>query len=198
MKSHILHTISAPKKQPRAVRKWVFKRGKRYLLKALFTLTNDCLTGFKELTDKDLLSLKLMDNIRQPIEEALDAGGLSTKEMFRSIMILLDAITRYGTPQFTRQARLAFMARAFCRTLVFAGYFTDEEMDNFTKSINTISSEFDNDFERYSVGKMSMEDFNKKYGHLRSGTYDIRTDRYDKMNFRPVSNRRKDQLKIMV
>lgn len=100
-----------------------------------------------------------MDNIRQPIEEALDAGGLSTKEMFRSIMILLDAITRYGTPQFTRQARLAFMARAFCRTLVFAGYFTDEEMDNFTKSINTISSEFDNDFERYSVGKMSMEDF---------------------------------------
>lgn len=54
-----------------------------------------------------------MDNIRQPIEEALDAGGLSTKEMFRSIMILLDAITRYGTPQFTRQARLAFMARAF-------------------------------------------------------------------------------------
>lgn len=164
-------------------------------LKALFTLTNDCLTGFKELTDKDLLSLKLMDNIRQPIEEALDAGGLSTKEMFRSIMILLDAITRYGTPQFTRQARLAFMARAFCRTLVFAGYFTDEEMDNFTKSINTISSEFDNDFERYSVGKMSMEDFNKKYGHLRSGTYDIRTDRYDKMNFRPVSNRRKDQFK---
>lgn len=80
----------------------------------------------------------------------------------------------------------------------FAGYFTDEEMDNFTKSINTISSEFDNDFERYSVGKMSMEDFNKKYGHLRSGTYDIRTDRYDKMNFRPVSNRRKDQLKITV
>lgn len=118
LKSHILHTISARKKQPRAVRNGFSKEERDTFLKALFTLTNDCLTGFKELTDKDLLSLKLMDNIRQPIEEALDAGGLSTKEMFRSIMILLDAITRYGTPQFTRQARLAFMARAFCRTLV--------------------------------------------------------------------------------
>lgn len=170
---------------------------RKEFLKELYKLTENCLLNFREVTDKDLISLKLMDNIRQPIEEALDVNGLSVKEMFRSIILLLDAITKYGTPQFTRQARLAFMARAFCRTLVEAGYFTEEEMDSFMKSINTISSEFDSDFEKYSIGKMSMEEFNKKYGHLRSGTYDIRTDRYDKMNFRPVSNRKKDDNRDM-
>ena len=152
-------------------------------LKALFTLTNDCLTGFKELTEKDLLSLKLMDNIRQPIEEALDAGGLSTKEMFRSIMILLDAITRYGTPQFTRQARLAFISKALCRSFVSAGYFTSGEIDDFMMSIYTVAAEYDADFQDLVDGRITRVEFDERYGHLRSGTYDITCDTYEKREF---------------
>lgn len=161
-------------------------------LKALFDLTNSALHNYEKILNDDIISLKLLDNVRRPIEQALEYDGLSTNEMLKSAIDLIDVIPHYGTTQFTRQARLAFMARAFCRTLVEAGYFTNDEMDLFMKSINTVSSQFDSDFERFSDGRMSRDEFNKKYGHLRSGTYDIRTDRYDKMSFRPASGRKKN------
>lgn len=160
-------------------------------LGALFELTKQCICGYDKILGDDLLSLKLLNNIREPIEQALEYGGLSAGEMLKSVPKLIDAIREYGTPQFTRMARLAFMARAFCRTLVEAGYFTDDEMDAFMKSINTVSSQFDSDFEKFSDGWISRNEFNAKYGHLRSGTYDIRTDRYDRMSFRPASGRRR-------
>lgn len=168
---------------------------RRKFLDSIRELTESCVLNYDKMLEEDMLSLKLMDNIRKPIEEALDYGGLSVEQMMESIPTVLDSIKKYGTPQFTRQARLAFMARAFCRTLVEAGYYTEENMDDFMKSINTVSSQFENDFEKYSDGRMSRDDFNDKYGHLRSGTYDIRTDRYDKMSFRPVSGKNKSRAK---
>ncbi len=178
-------------KHSRQMLEYGFSESERSIfLNKLYELTAGCLRKYHKIVEDDLLSLKLMDNIREPIEEALDLDGLSTGDMLQSVITLIDAIVKYGTPQFTRQARLAFMARAFCRSLVEAGYFTDDEMDSFMRSISTISSQFDSDFERFSDGRMSRNEFNDRYGHLRSGTYDIRTDRYDKMSFRPVSNKK--------
>lgn len=169
-----------------------FSEGEREeYLKALFDLTNNCIRNYDKIREEDLLALKLLDNVRVPIEQTLDYSAPPANELFVSVLNLLGSIEKNGTPQFTRQARLAFMARAFCRTLVESGYFTSEEMDCFMRSINTVSSQFDTDFERFSEGRISSKEFNDKYGHLRSGTYDIRTDRYDKISFRPASNRRK-------
>ena len=50
-------------------------------------------------------------------------------------------------------------------------------------SIPTVASEFERDFDLYSHGKMSREDFNHLYGHLRLGTYDIRSDSYRNIYF---------------
>lgn len=122
---------------------------------------------------------------------------VSIDRIIDSILTLLKEIRTNGTPQFARQARLAFIARAFLRTLVDAGYYTSENVDTFMQGISTVSSEFNDDFERFSEGLISREEFNFKYGHLRSGTYDIRSDRYDAMNFRPAPSRiKKDKVKI--
>ncbi len=160
-------------------------------LKALYELTENALYNHEKILKEDLMSLKQLENVRRPIEYALSCDALSTSEMLKGALDLIDVIPHYGTVQFTRQARLAFMARTFCCTLVEAGYFTNEEMDGFMKSINTVSSRFDSDFEKFSDGRMSRDEFNSKYGHLRSGTYDIRTDRYDRMSFRPASGRKR-------
>ena len=104
---------------------------------------------------------------------------MSIDRIVDSILTLLKEIRTNGTPQFARQARLAFIARSFLRTLVDAGYYTSENVDTFMQGISTVSSEFNDDFERFSEGLISREEFNFKYGHLRSGTYDIRSDRYD-------------------
>lgn len=57
------------------------------------------------------------------------------------------------------------------------------------QSISTVSTEFEKDFRAFSLDEISRAEFNRKYGHLRVGTYDIRTERYDQMNFRPGPSR---------
>lgn len=149
-------------------------------------LTLDAIYRHKALLDQDRNSINVLEFTRMEIEK-IGANCNNVKELIETVRWLLEAITRYGTPQFARQARMAFMARAFLRSLVDAGYCTQEEIDRFMQSITTVSTEFNEDFEAYSDGRMSKEEFDSRYGHLRSGTYDIRTERYDNMNFRPVS-----------
>lgn len=153
-------------------------------------LTLDAIHRHNAILAQDEGSLNILEFTRTEIEK-IGMHCNNAKELIETVKWLLEAITRYGTPQFARQARLAFMARAFLRTLEEAGYCSKEVTDQFMQSISTVSTEFNEDFEAYADGIMSKEEFDSKYGHLRSGTYDIRTERYDAMNFRPVSAKNK-------
>ena len=153
-------------------------------------LTMDAVLKHNAILSQDKGSLNILEFTRMEIEK-IGENCNNAKELIETVKWLLEAITRYGTPQFARQARMAFMARAFLRTLVEAGYSTQAETDQFMQTISTVSTEFNEDFEAYSESRMSKEEFDSKYGHLRSGTYDIRTERYDAMNFRPVSAKNK-------
>jgi phosphohistidine swiveling domain-containing protein len=96
-------------------------------------------------------------------------------------MELLESIKHYGTPKFARQARLAFIAKSLCKSMVLKGYFSEEEMENFMRSLYTVASEYEEDVDRLSAGDMTRESFDAKYGHLRSGTYDITCPTYREM-----------------
>ena len=50
-------------------------------------------------------------------------------------------------------------------------------------SVNTVASDFSKDMNLYLSNKMSKEEFLLKYGHLRSGTYDITSKTYSEMDF---------------
>lgn len=164
-----------------------FTETERYqIVSELKKLTLNAIHRQKALLDQDKSSINILEFTRAEIEK-IGVNCNNIKELIETVKWLLEAITRYGTPQFARQARMAFMARAFLRSLVEAGYCTQSEIDRFMQSITTVSTEFNEDFAAYSDGQMSKEEFDSKYGHLRSGTYDIRTERYDNMNFRPVS-----------
>lgn len=152
----------------------------------LYELTLNNVIEHKKISDRDTGDINRLELIREDIE-AEDYENMALDEILSNICKLLEGIKNYGTPQFARQARMAFMARAFCQTLESEGWFSSEEIDVFMKSIETVSSKFEADYQLFSKGKLSRKDFNKKYGHLRSGTYDIRTDRYDQMVFRPVA-----------
>lgn len=153
-------------------------------------LTLDAINRHQAILTQDTGSINILEFTRMEIEK-IGENCNNVKELIETVKWLLEAITRYGTPQFARQARMAFMARAFIRTLVEAGYYSQQEMDQFMQSISTVSTKFNEDFEAYADGIMSKEEFDSKYGHLRSGTYDIQTERYDAMNFRPVSAKSK-------
>lgn len=150
---------------------------------ALFDLTKQVVESYDSICDEDMKSLEDMTNLRHDIRQRAPLSETNVMKLYKYIEELLESIKLHGTPQFTRQARCAFMARSFCRTLVERGYFSQDEMDAFMLSISTVASEFERDFDRYSHGEMTREEFNKIYGHLRLGTYDIRTDCYRDMFF---------------
>lgn len=150
---------------------------------ALYELTQKAVIQYHKVLETDREALEVLKEQREAIEKKIIFGQENIWQLLQYFRKLLGDIQKYGTPQFSRQARYAFIARAFCTSLVSAGYFTQVEMDTFLSSLHTVASDFGEDISRYTAGKMKRSDFYEKYGHLRSGTYDIRTERYDNINF---------------
>ena len=55
---------------------------------------------------------------------------------------------------------------------------TQAEFTNFFNSLNTITSDFANDYTKLSNKKLSKNSFLEKYGHLRPSTYNINSLNY--------------------
>lgn len=165
---------------------------RRKIIQSLKNLTFDAIKNHKKISQADKNDINRLEEIRKAILDS-DMESQDLNEIIKDIIEMLEDIRIYGTPQFTRQARMGFIARAFCSSLVKEGWFSQYEMDEFMKSIATVSSQFEQDYQKFSDGSMTRNEFNQKYGHLRSGTYDIRTDSYNQMVFRPAIGHIKNQ-----
>lgn len=149
----------------------------------LYDLTNRIVTHFKIIREKDIQALNGLKVHRENIRNNWRMSINDVNTLLQYVIELLESIKHYGTPKFARQARLAFISKAFCRSLVARGYLTEKEADDFMMSIYTVAAEYDADFQDLLEGKITREDFDEKYGHLRSGTYDITCETYADMRF---------------
>ena len=87
---------------------------------------------------------------------------------------LLEDCRRYGTLPFAGLARAGFIAVQMLKSFVSIGIFTEEEYNAYIAGLNTVGSGLSRDF-----ATLSKKAFLEKYGHLRPGTYDICSPRYD-------------------
>lgn len=87
---------------------------------------------------------------------------------------LLEDCKRYGTLPFAGLARAGFIAVILLRSLVAEGVMSAEERDCFINNLDTVSSQLPRDY-----ANLERSTFLAKYGHLRPGTYDILSLRYD-------------------
>ncbi len=92
---------------------------------------------------------------------------------------LLDVCIVDGTIPFAKLARHAFTGVSFLKSLVQRSILDRDEIDNFLASIHTVASEFVADLDSLHKGDVPRTDFLSRYGHLRPGTYDITSPRYD-------------------
>jgi hypothetical protein len=76
-------------------------------------------------------------------------------------------------------ARHAFIAKSLMRSLIERGGMDESDSLAFQKSIKTVAGEMLEDIENLGASKVTPEEFMAKYGHLRPGTYDILSLRYD-------------------
>ena len=98
-----------------------------------------------------------------------------------SLYALVDDCIRFGTIPFSILARHGFIAKTLLISLKQLNILTQNEINQLMGSINTIASELVEDINSLQIEKLSVKDFLNKYGHLRPGTYDIMSLRYDQM-----------------
>jgi len=87
---------------------------------------------------------------------------------------LLDDCRELGTPGFAGLARTAFIATEWLRSLVRVGALSDDDVTRLMKGLDSVSAAMGRD-----LRSQSRDAFLGTYGHLRPGTYDILSPRYD-------------------
>lgn len=110
------------------------------------------------------------------IERLKNIQLLNKKYNIGDLKKIISDCKKFGTLPFSILARHAFIATDFLNSLTNKKFLSKNEKETFLTSIYTITSEMLDDAKNFSKTK-----FLKKYGHLRPGTYDIESTRYDKL-----------------
>lgn len=137
------------------------------LMDLLREMTNHIIHPSTGLWKKDANKIHILKKKHKEIME-------SKLEIQDKIYWLLEYCKRYGTLPFAGLARAGFIAVEFLRSFVTTGILSEEEKSIYMNSLSTIGKLIATDF-----SKLSKKEFLKQYGHLRPGTYDICSKRYD-------------------
>ncbi|MCB2107755.1 MAG: hypothetical protein KDE14_08655, partial [Rhodobacteraceae bacterium] len=138
-----------------------------HLTLSLRDLTNRIVNAKSGLWRVDRAKIDILAARRPQIEN-------SALDPLARIYWLLEDCKRYGTLPFAGLARAGFIAMQMLRSLVAVGVLSDQDHDAFLTGVETVSGQFVRD-----LADLSREDFLKHYGHLRPGTYDLMSPRYD-------------------
>lgn len=137
------------------------------IILALRDVTNH-ITDHKEgLWRKDYEKIKILE---KRYDEIMNSGMGDIEKVYW----LLEDCKRYGTLPFAGLARAGFIAVQILQSMVNCEILTKEDYELFMGGVNTVSSGMSHDFK-----ELPPNAFLAKYGHLRPGTYDITSLRYD-------------------
>lgn len=115
-----------------------------------------------------------IDRLHATVEEPVPGDDLLAHAIRQ-----LSRCRALGTTPFASLARHAFIGEALLRSAVAREALTAERAESFRRSLRTVSSELGDDHRRVLDGVMSEESFMSRHGHLRPGTYDVSSLRYD-------------------
>ncbi len=151
------------------------KTEKKIYLSSLKNLTNNIINPKYNVLNKEI---QKVDILKQKIL-SIKKSKLSH---IQKIYYLISDCKRFGTLPFAGIARCAFIGKSILDSLLNIKIINNNDLDNFYKSINTISKKINLDYYN-SKKKNSFKIFLKDYGHLRPSTYSILTKNY-KQNFK--------------
>lgn len=137
------------------------------LKKSLLDLTNGIISSSAGLYHEDMKKIEILQE---------RYNDLLKSDMSRLDLLywLIEDCKRFGTLPFAGIARAAFVAMQILNSMVEQKLLSPEQKKDFLESLNTISKQLSSDRARFD-----KEEFLQKYGHLRAGTYDILSPRYD-------------------
>lgn len=133
----------------------------------LRNLTNKIIDPHTGLWIQDFHKLQKLKTRQRTVKQRID-------NLQQRIYWQIEDCKRYGTLPFAGLARAGFIAVQMLQSLVKEEVISQTQYHQFMHSLNTVSSEMTTDFSR-----LQKHNFLEKYGHLRPGTYDIESPRYD-------------------
>ena len=136
------------------------------LVRALWEMTNSIIRE-DGLWRKDAQKIEILQEKHRRIMAS--TLGISDK-----IYWLLEYCKRYGTLPFAGLARAGFIAVELLRSMVAVGGITEEERSLYMNGLSTVGKNITRD-----LSALAPDEFLDKYGHLRPGTYDVCSPRYD-------------------
>ena len=119
-------------------------------------------------------ALKLINQLSASDLPGTASGPLGLKRLIRDCI-------HFGTVPFSILARHGFMAHSLLLSLVSRGVLSEDEVHLLLGGVRTVAGELLDDMHSLRTGKVLRSDFMNRYGHLRPGTYDILSPRYDQM-----------------
>jgi len=135
--------------------------------------------------------LQQIEDLDQKRSQVVNAQGPQER-----VPLLVERIESQGTLPFAAIARMAFVGTTFLKSFVARKAIRDEALNGYLESLQTVAGEMDADVKKLHRGELSLSEFLACYGHLRPGTFDITTPRYDERPdlylTRPDSSRRTD------
>jgi phosphohistidine swiveling domain-containing protein len=139
---------------------------------SLIKLTAKVINQSNGLCKKDIETIEVLKSKHQEILN-------SEAPLIDKVYLLIKHCKQYGTLPFAGIARSAFVATQLLRSLVETGVISWRDYNLYLNSFSTVAKHMNNDLYKYSKKQTSRKDFLDKYGHLRPGTYDILSPRYD-------------------
>ncbi|VEE63456.1 phosphoenolpyruvate synthase [Shewanella putrefaciens] len=141
---------------------------------SLSSLTQNAIKGVGEGS-----VARAMADIKQLVQIQNVRAELPLSDDLYAVRSLLLTCSQLGTKAFAVLARHAFIAEALLRSARRCNAITEERINEFKQSIHTISTNLTQDYASVIAGSLSPEIFLRTFGHLRPGTYDITSLRYD-------------------
>lgn len=148
----------------------------------LLDFTNEIIQRFPDILQNSIINMNTMKVKRKKIFNELKKHKKNYNILLEAAGKLLKNCRRYGTVDFACMARIAFMSTGILKSLVQLEHLKANTYEQIMSSIETPVSDIQKDYELLGKKKLKKNEFLKKYGHLRPGTYDITQLRYDMNN----------------
>lgn len=144
------------------------------LRKTMLDHTEKLIRGEFRTLESYMEEIGQMDQARSVLLESKDSQNLLV-----TIRQLLVDCRQRGTKGFSAIARMAFIGNSFLRIFVSKGAISEQSYNAFLQAFQTVAGEMGQELALVRAGEIPLTTFLKKYGHLRPGTFDIVSPRYD-------------------
>ena len=146
------------------------KKEKEKYDQSLKKLTNNILNPKNKIINNEIKKIEILKKKILSIKK-------TKLNHIQKIYYLINDCKTYGTIAFAGIARCAFISKSILDSLKLTDIISDEDIERFNLSINTISKKINYNYYK-AKQKNSFKNFLIDYGHLRPSTYSILTKNY--------------------